>query len=158
MAMDDKKMNNLDFFSSFLKERFPGQQVRYNAVANKIGISPQTLSAVLRRDDAQVSTMIRYFAAFGYSLLLHCHKDLPPLARPVPISSQAGPLAEVVHILLSLGATVHSVAQTVGVDHSVIDRMFHKGDVRISVLNRIANTYNISLEWTWYPLSFTLCV
>ena len=141
----------LDFLVEFLRTRHP-EGIQVCAVSRKVGVSSPTISVLLHKDDAHLSTVEKIFEAYGYTLVLDFRKDTPAGAyRPSEMPAEAGTLAGLVSILRQLKKTVHSVSLAAGVDDSVIERLFIQGDVKISTLHRVLDAYGITMTCRWTP-------
>ncbi len=141
----------LDFLVEFLRTQHP-EGIQVCAVSQKVGVSPPTISILLHRDDAHLSTVEKIFEAYGFSLVLDFYKVTPvETYRPLEMPAEAGTLAGLVSILHQLRKTVHSVSLAVEVDYSVIKRLFIHGDVKISTLRRILDAYGITMTYRWSP-------
>jgi hypothetical protein len=140
---------HLDFLVEFLRTQCP-EGIQVCAVSRKVGVSPPTISILLHRDDANLSTVEKVFKAYGYSLVLDFCKVTPAMTyRPIETPAEAGTLAGLVSILHQLKKTVHSVSLAAEVDDSVVKRLFVHGDVKISTLRRILDVYGITMTWMW---------
>ena len=141
----------LDFLVEFLRTRHP-EGIQVCAVSRKVGVSSPTISVLLHKDDAHLSTVEKIFEAYGYTLVLDFRKDTPAGAyRPSEMPAEAGKLAGLVSILRQLQKTVHSVSLDAGVDDSVVKRLFTQGDVKVSTLRRILEVYGIKMTCRWIP-------
>ena len=142
---------HLDFLVEFLRTQHP-RGIQVCAVSDRVGVSAPTISNLFHKDDANLSTVQKIFAAYGYSLVLDFQKDTPAgLYRPTEMPVEAGSLAGLVSILRQLKTTVHSVSLAAEVDDSVIKRLFTKGDVKISTLRRILKAFGITMTCRWIP-------
>lgn len=142
---------HLDFLVEFLRTRHP-EGIQVCAVSRKVGVSPPTISNLLHKDDANLSTVRKIFEAYGYSLILDFRKDTPAGAyKPSEMPVESGTLAGLVSVLVQLKKTVHSVSLAAGVDDSVVKRLFTQGDVKISTLHRILDAYGITMNCQWIP-------
>ena len=141
----------LDFLVEFLRTQHP-EGIRVCAVSNRVGVSAPTISNLLHKDDANLSTIQKLFRAYGYSLVMEFCKVTPATTyRPTEMPVEAGTLAGLVSILRQLKRTVHSVSLATDVDDSVVKRLFAQGDVKISTLHRILDAYGISMTCRWIP-------
>lgn len=142
---------HLDFLVEFLRNRHP-EGIQVCAVSRMVGVSPPTISVLLHKDDANLSTVEKVFEAYGYSLVLDFRKDTPAGSyRPSEMPVEAGKLAGLVSILRQMRKTVHSVSLAAGVDDSVIKRLFTQGDAKVSTLRKILKAYGIKMTCRWIP-------
>lgn len=140
---------HLDFLVEFLRTQCP-EGIQVCAVSRKVGVSPPTISILLHKDDANLSTVEKIIQAYGYSLVLDFRKDTPAgVIRPSEMHAENGTLAGLVSILRQLNRTVHSVSLAARVDDSVVKRLFTHGDVKISTLHRILDVNGITMTWRW---------
>lgn len=142
---------HLDFLLEFLRTQYP-EGIRVCAVSDRVGVSAPTISVLLHKDEANLSTVEKIFEAYGYTLVLDFRKDTPAgTYRPSEMPAEAGKLAGLVSILRQLRQTVHSVSLDAGVDDSVVKRLFTQGDVKVSTLQRILEAYGIKMTCRWIP-------
>lgn len=140
---------HLNFLVEFLRTQHP-EGIQVCAVSRKVGVSPPTISILLHKDDANLSTVEKIFEAYGYSLVLDFRKDTPAgVYRPTEMPAEAGTLAGLVSILRQMKKTIHSVSLAAGVDYSVVKRLFTQGDMKISTLRRILDVNGITMSWWW---------
>ncbi len=141
----------------FLHSQTPGAQRVVCAASERLGVSPQSVSAVFRRDDANLSWVERLSAAFGYRLRL----GYPAFEyRGVSISDRivrgdypdAGNLSGLVGFAKSRNLTINALSLKVGVNHRTINRAFTKGDIKISTLKDICRQLGFEVTWSWEPI------
>ena len=79
----------LDFLVEFLRTRHP-EGIQVCTVSRKVGVSSPTISVLLHKDDAHLSTVEKIFEAYGYTLVLDFRKDTPAGAyRPSEMPAEA---------------------------------------------------------------------
>lgn len=150
--------HNLDEVVSFLRTQHPGEKGMARAVSERLGVSPPTVSVVFKRDDASLSWVDKVAAAYGYELRL----SFPVISMKGSVMQgrvaamdypNAGKLAGMVECVRMGNMTINALANRMKVNHHTVVRAFETGDIKISVLKRMARALEIEVEWNWAPLS-----
>ncbi len=141
----------------FLHSRHPSEQGVVRAASERLGVSPQAVSAVFRRDDANLSWAEGLAAAYGYRLRLvypeYEFKGVSMSDRVVGFNyPEAGNMAGLVKYAKSNNLTINALAQRAGVNYCVIGRAFGKGDIKISTLKGLCRRLGIEFSWKWEPI------
>lgn len=150
--------HNLDEVVSFLWTQHPGEKGMARAVSERLGISPPTVSVVFKRDDASLSWVDKVAAAYGYELRLSFpEKPMKGSVMQRRVASMdypnAGKLAGLVECARMDNITINALAIKMKVSPHTVIRAFETGDIKISVLKRMARALEIEVEWNWAPLS-----
>ena len=141
----------------FLHSRHPSEQGVVRAASERLGVSPQAVSAVFRRDDANLSWAEGLAAAYGYRLrLVYPEYEFNGVSMSDRVARGdypgAGNLAGLVRYAKSHNLTINALAQQAGVNYRIIDRAFGKGDIKISTLKSVCRKLGIEFSWKWEPV------
>ena len=141
----------------FLRSRHPSEQGVVRAASERLGVSPQAVSAVFRRDDANLSWAEGLAVAYGYRLrLVYPEYEFNGVSMSDRVARGdypgAGNLAGLVRYAKSQNLTINALAQRAGVNYRIIDRAFGKGDIKISTLKSVCRKLGIEFSWKWEPV------
>ena len=128
------------------------------AVSERLGVSPPTVTVVFKRDDASLSWVERVAEAYGYELRFSFpEKPMKGSVIQSRVASMdypnAGKLAGLVECARMDNITINALAIKMKVSPHTVIRAFETGDIKISVLKRMARALEIEVEWNWAPLS-----
>lgn len=142
---------------SFLDNQHPGEKGLVRTVSERIGVTPQSISAVFRKDDASLAWVENVAASYGYELRLSFpemeQKGTVIPSRVVSMDyPDAGQLAGLVECVRRSNMTINALSRRMKVSHHTVDRAFETGDIKISVLKRMACVLGIKVQWVWIPI------
>ena len=149
---------NLKELISFLSCQHPGG-IRVRAVCEKVGITPQAVSAILHKDDTSLLWVEKLACKYGYKLRLEytipkCMQDKgdQDATKQYP---NAGNLAGLASYATSRGFTINTVAKHLNMNYRVVGRALKTGNIQLSTFHSILNRLDIEVEWVWDPVSQT---
>ena len=150
--------HNLDEVVAFLRDRHPGEKGMARAVSERLGVTPQSVSAVFRKDDASLAWVDKVASAYGHELLFSFpEKPMKGSVMQRRVASMdypnAGKLAGMLECVRMSNMTLNILAVTMKVSPHTVIRAFETGDIKIFVLKRMARALEIEVEWIWVPLS-----
>ena len=150
--------HNLEEVVSFLRTQHPGEKGMACAVSERLGVTPQSVSAVFRKDDASLAWVEKVTSAHGHELLFSFpEKPMKGSVMQRRVASMdypnAGKLAGLVECARMDNMTINALANKMKVSPHTVIRAFETGDIKISVLKRMARALEIEVEWIWVPLS-----
>lgn len=149
--------HNLEELVTFLGTQHQGEKRMLCAVSEQLGMTPQSVSAVFRKDDASLAWVDKVAAAYGYELRLLC-PDVPMKGSVIQCRvaamdyPNAGKLAGMLECVRMSNITINALAIKMKVSPHTIIRAFKTGDIKISILKRMASTLEIEVEWKWIPI------
>lgn len=143
---------------SFLGHQHPGEIGFVRAVSEHLSVTPQSVSAVFRKDDASLSWVMKVAAVYGYELhLLFPAMDVKGSVMQARVAAMdypnAGRLAGMVECVRRSNITINALSNKMGVSFHTVERAFATGDIKISLLKRMASALGIEVQWFWTPLS-----
>jgi hypothetical protein len=149
--MDGK---NLIDVVTFLRSQHPEKRGIVSAASKRLGVTPQDVSAILKRDDAGLAWAERLARAYGYRLCL-IYPDFS--FRGVALDNHvkraeypdAGNLSGLVQYAKCNNLSINSLSHRAGVNYRIIQRAFRKGDIMISYLKHIEKSLGIQIKWIW---------
>ena len=142
---------------SFLGTQYQGEKRIVCAVSEQLGVTPQSVSAVFRKDDASLAWVDKVAAAYGYELRLSFpEKPMRGSVMQCRVAAinypNAGKLAGLVECVRMDNITINALAIKMKVSPHTVIRAFETGDIKISVLKRMARALEIEVEWKWIPI------
>lgn len=150
--------HNLQELVSFLGYQHPGERGLGSAISQRLGVTPQSISAVFRKDDASLAWVEKVAAAYGFELQLIfpeievrgaiLQKRVATMNYP-----NAGKLSGLVECIRRCNMTVNALSNMIKVSYHTVDKAFTDGDIKISLLKRMACALGIEIIWTWVPLT-----
>lgn len=148
--------NNLVEVISFLNRQHP-DGIRATYVSERLGVTPQAVSSILKSDDASLAWLERMAKAYGYVLCLRFPTRTYKAAivsTPVNLSKypSARNLSGLVEYSRDANLTINALAKKTGLGNRIIKRAFEKGDIKISNLKRITKALGINIDWEWIPV------
>lgn len=141
---------------SFLGDQHQGEKRIVCAVSERLRVTPQSVSAVFRKDDASLAWVEKVAAAYGHELQLS-FPEMPMkgsvMQRRVAAMDypDAGKLAGIVECARMSNMTLNVLANRMRVSHHTVKRAFETGDIKISILKRMASVLGIDIQWVWIP-------
>lgn len=150
--------HNLDEVISFLRAQHPGEKGVARAVSEQLRVTPQSVSAVFGKDDASLSWVDKVASAYGYELRL----SFPEMPMKGSVLQDrvaamdyphAGRLAGMVECVRRSNITINALSNKMGVSFHTVERAFATGDMKISLLKRMAHVIGIEVQWNWVPLT-----
>lgn len=141
---------------SFLGTQHQGGERMVCAISEKLGVTPQSVSAIFMKDDASLAWVDKVAAAYGYKLRL----SFPEIAQKGSVMSSrvasmdypnSGELAGMVECVKKSNMTINALANKINVNYHTVDRAFKTGNIKISILKRMAHALGIDVQWTWIP-------
>ena len=146
--------HNLEEVVSFLRTQHPGERGLARAVSERLGITVQAVSAVFRKDDASLAWIGKVAAAYGFQLRLSfpeiAQKGGRMLDKVAAINfPNAANLSGLVECVKRSNMTINALSRRINVHYVTIERAFETGDIKISVMKRIAQALGIRIQWTW---------
>lgn len=146
---------NLGELLTFLEGQHP-DGMAINDIAQKLGVTQQSVSGMFMKDDIKLSRAESIAEAYGYQLKLFFPKRENILGLTPPPSllkekdfPNIGNLAGLYRYLLDSNITLNSISTRIGMSFGVIQRAFSKGDIFISTLYEIAKELKIEVYWTF---------
>jgi len=140
---------------SFLSCQHPGG-VRVAAVSEKIGITPQAVSAILHKDDTSLSWVEGLAYKYGYTLRLEytlpkCMQDKGD-SNASELYPNAGNLIGLACYVVSRGFTINSLANNLNMNYRVVERALKTGNIQLVTLYKMLNQLDIKVKWVWEPI------
>lgn len=146
---------NLGELLNFLERQHPEGLAIIN-IANKLGITQQSVSGMFMKDDIKLSRAEEIADAYGYELKLYFPKRESIFGITPPMSllkekeyPNIGNLAGLYKYLLDSNITLNHISQRIGMSFGVVQRAFSKGDIFISTLYEILKELNIDVYWSF---------
>lgn len=141
---------NLSEIINFLETIYP-EGVVGKTLAADLGVTPQSISGLFSNDDMKLSKAESIARSYGYELKLFfpLHQRLEWFTPPPPRHNfpNAGNLSGLVQYVNDSGYSVSYTASKIGKDPNMLFRAFHKGDIKISILNRLLDALGICAIW-----------
>ena len=134
-------------------ERFYPNGLSLTGIANDLGMTPQAISNMFRRDDMKLSKAEEIASVYGYRLQLfypvRVYKDdyVPP--APVRLYPDAGNLTGLVKYIQDSGYSITFVAEHNGMSTSTLTTAFKNGDIQLSTLYRILDCLGLWVSWNF---------
>ena len=141
---------------SFLGDQHQGEKRIVCAVSERLRVTPQSVSAVFRKDDASLAWVEKVAAAYGHELQLS-FPEMPMkgsvMQRRVAAMDypNAGKLAGMLECVRMDNITINALAIKMKVSPHTVIRAFETGDIKISILKRMASVLGIDIQWVWIP-------
>lgn len=140
---------------SFLRSLYPEENGIVRAVSEHLGVTSQSVSAVFRKDDTSLAWVEKVAKAHGYRLRLDFSFRFQGVEMDSKITQADYPdarnLVGFVDYARKYNLKINSLSVKAGVNYRIVERAFKKGDIKISMLKRMATTLGISIEWHWEP-------
>lgn len=139
---------------SFLSRQHLGG-VRVAVVGERIGMTPQAVSAILHKDDTSLLWAENLARKYGYTLRIEY--TLPDCiqsrgnGKVEELYPRTGNLVGLASYAISRGLTINSLAKNVNMNYRVIERALKTGNIQISTLQTILNRLGITVKWVWVP-------
>ena len=127
------------------------------AVSERLGVTPQSVSAIMTKDDTSLTWVDKVAAAYGYELRFSFpEKPMRGSVMQCRVAAinypNAGKLAGLVECVRMDNITINALAIKMKVSPHTVIRAFETGDIKISVLKRMARALEIEVEWSWFQL------
>lgn len=143
---------------SFLSRQDIGG-IRVAAVGERLGMTPQAVSAILHKDDTSLSWVESLARKYDHQLRLEytlpiCIQDKGDnnTAERYP---NAGNLIGLADYAVSRGFTINTLARYLNLNYRVVERALKTGNIQLSTLYTILSRLEIKVKWVWEPLPQT---
>jgi len=128
-----------------------------HAVSERLGITAQAVSAVFKKDDASLAWVEKVAAAYGFQLRLvfpevtFSGAVLQSRVETMEFPN-AGNLAGLLECVRQKNLTIHALSCMMHISPHTVMRAFETGDMKISLLKRMARSLHIDIRWDWTQL------
>lgn len=119
-----------------------GDELCQKAIADRLGVTPQAVSAMLRRGDLKLSKAEQIVSAYGFHLVIEWPGNRPE-------DSDASNFDRFNKYILSTGMSVSAIAFYTGVSSGVLYHSFRKGDVSLGTMYAIADYLQVEMKWNY---------
>lgn len=143
---------NLGELINFLETQHP-EGLSLKTMSDRWKVSKANISNVFRRDDMKLSRVEEIAKLYGYELNLYFPvRHLDEGYVPVPPRGKydnAGKLQGLVKYIQDSEYTISFIAEKMGVAPSTLSYDFRKGDMMLSLLNKMLDTLGICAIWNF---------
>ena len=143
---------NLGELVSFLEMQYP-EGLTIEAIAQRLGVTPQGVSNLFRKDDMKLSRAEEIAKIYGYKLVIYypvrVYNDGYVPCTPIHSYPNAKNLSGLVKYIQDSEYYVSFVAEKSGMNPITLLNAFKKGDIQLSRLNAVLDTLGIWAKWTF---------
>lgn len=131
----------LEELVEFLSQQH-GDGLCQKAIADRLGVTPQAVSAMLRRGDLKLSKAEQIVSTYGFHLVIAWPGNQPE-------DRAICNFARFHKYIVSTGMSVSAIALYSGISSGVLYHSLRKGDVSLGTMYAIAEYFKVELTWRY---------